>query len=257
LSVYNLPNETDLQKLAQFFPNVTVLHISWNDDLRDNNLSIDLRPINSMGKLRKFETNYMSEEMFAQLESNQMQEFRMTFQVNPFPNYTRAAFMDDSFEEPLPNEILESRSANWKKFVNNNCQLQVLDLPDTKIHLELLRITLEKLPLLKSLRITVDGCNYSLAQYHREYEHSIDFEEYQEAYVLEQAKKTAKLIKKHYDRFDLLELKLEDDGEHVVEYLKKFYPKVKIEMRSYDDKSQEDKSLEDYAKSFKLVILMY
>jgi hypothetical protein len=54
-----------------------------------------------------------------------------------------------------------------------------------------------------------------------------------------------------------LELKLEDDGEHVVEYLKKFYPNVEIEMRSYDDTSQEDKSLEDYEKSFKLVILMY
>jgi hypothetical protein len=256
MSIYNLPNETDLQKLPQFFPNLTDLYISWDYDSIDNNLFMNLTPIKSMKKLRKFETTYMSEEMFAELELKQMQEFHMTtFWVHPFPNYTEEAFMDDSFDEPLPNEILESRSTSWKSFVNNNCQLQVLDMPNLKIHLELLQITLEKLPLLKSLRACVDGCNYSLAKYQPEYEHSVDFEEYQEAYVKEQAKKTAKLIKKHYDRFDLLVLKLEDDGEHVMDFLKK-YPKVKVEMRSYDD-TQREKSLEHYEKPFKLVIKMY
>jgi hypothetical protein len=164
--------------------------------------------------------------------------------------------MDDSFDEPLPNEILETRSASWKSFVNNNCQLEVLDMPNIKIPLELVQITLESLPLLKKLRVRVDGCNYSSAQYRPEHEHSIDFEDYQEAYDKEQAEKTAKLIEKHYDRFDLLELKLEDDGEHVVNHLEKHYPKVETEMRSYDE-TQREKSLEDYEKPFQLVILMY
>jgi hypothetical protein len=260
LNVFSLPNETDLQKLPQFFPNVTDLYISWDDDSIDDNSSTNLRPINSMQKLRNFETNYMTEEMFSQLELKQMEDFRMPyfFGENPFPNYTEAAFMDDTFNEPLPNEILEGRSASWRSFVNNNCQLEVLDLPDIKIHLELLQIALEKLPLLESLRVIVNGCNYSSARYQPEYEHSIDldFEDYKKAYVIEQAKKTAKLIGENYDRFDLLVLKLEDDGEHVVNYLKKYYSNVKIEMQSYDE-TQEDKSLEDYEKSFKLVIKMY
>jgi hypothetical protein len=223
------------------------LYISWDDD----ELSEDLKPINLMQKLRKFETDYMSEEMFAQLELNQLQDFRIySSGVDPLQNYSD--FLDDDFDEALPREILESRSASWKSFVNNNCQLEVLDLPDISISLELLQITLENLPFLKSLRVRVDGCNYSTIKFQPKY----DFEEYQVGYVIEQSKKAAKLIGENYDRFEHLLLKLEEDGCFVTEHLEKYYSNVKIEMRSYDE-TQREKSLEEIEKSFKLVILMY
>jgi hypothetical protein len=231
LTIMNPPNETDLQKLSNFFPNVTNLQIYW-DYYSINNLSINLRPIRSMQKIRKFEISYMTEEMFAQLELKQMQEFYLTcYGTDPFPSYTDTVSVNDNFEEVLPNEILESRSASWRAFVNNNCQLKVLDLLDISFPMELLQITLENLPLLKSLRVRVAGYNYSFAKYQPEF----DYEEYKEAYGKEQAEKTAKSIGENYDRFEHLILKLEDDGEHVVEHLKKYYPKVKTEKRTYDE----------------------
>jgi hypothetical protein len=248
----NSPIETDLRKLPIFFPNVTDLEICWFYDSGDyNNFTADITPINSMKKLRKFETDYMNEEMLTQLELKEMQEFNMSFGVISFPDYSD--LLDDSFDEALPNEILETRSASWRTFVNNNCQLEVLDLDNVSIPLELLQITLENFSLLKSLRVNVNGCNYSSANYQPEF----DIEEYKEIYVKEQAEKTANLIGENYDRFEHFLLKLEeDDGEHIISHLKKNYPNVRIEKRTYDE-IQEDKSLRASEKSLKLVILCH
>jgi hypothetical protein len=247
------PTETDLQKLPHFFPNVTNLEFTWFYDSEEHyDFPIDLTPINSMKKLRNFKTDYMSEEMLTRLELKQMQEFRMSlFGVISYPDYSD--ILEDSLDEALLNDNLETRSASWKNFVNNNCQLEVLDLSSTCIPMELLQIALESLPLLKSLRVRVDGCNYSSAQ--NDPEHSIDFEEYKEIYVKEQAKKTANLIGDNYNRFEDLVLKLEDDGERVVDHLKKYYPKVRVENRTYDE-IQRDRSLRASKKPLKLVILV-
>ncbi len=239
------PTETNFKKLPHFFPNVTNLEIFWfyDSELFDN-FSVDLTPINSMSKIRKFETDYMSEEMLTQLELKEMREFSG---VISYPDYSD--ILEESFDEPLPNDNLESRSASWEIFTNNNCQLEVLYL--SYIPMELLQIALESLPLLKSLRACVDGCNYSSAQFQPE----CTFEEYKEAYVPEQAKKTAKLIGKHYDRFEHLVLKLLQDGNHIINHLKKYHPYVKTEKRTYDE-IQRDRSLQARKKPLKLVILL-
>jgi hypothetical protein len=206
----------NLQKLPQFFPNVTNLKIYWDYDSIDDNLSF-------------------TEEMFAQLGLKKMLKFHVNSNgTNLFPDYTHSTFMDDNLEEVLPNEILESRSASWRAFVNNNCQLQVLNMSGTCIPMELLQIALESLPLLKNLRVRVDGCNYSLANYQPEY----TFDEYDEIYIEQQAEKTANLIGDNYDRFEELVLKLENEGGHVVEHLQNNYPNVIIEnqtKRTYDE----------------------
>jgi hypothetical protein len=242
------PIETDLQKLPKFFPNVTNLEITWDYSSIDNNMSMNLRSINLMQTVRDFSINYMTEEMLIQLGLKQMQEFHLTScRVNPFPSYFDTAFMNQGFVEPLPSEILESRSTSWSTFVNNNCQLKVLDVTGSSIQLELLQITLENLPLLKSLRISVDGCNYSSAQYQPEY----TFGQFHEIYVKEQAEKTANLIGEHYDRFEKLELKLQG-GELVVDHLRKNYPNVRIEkqtMRIYGEIQRE--------KLMKVIILCH
>jgi hypothetical protein len=96
LTIYIPPTRADLQKLPNSFPNITDLHIYWD---------------------------YKSEQILAKLELKKMLKFHLTsFGVDPFPNYYY--FTDDSLDEaPLPSEILETRSACWKAFVNNNCQL--------------------------------------------------------------------------------------------------------------------------------------
>jgi hypothetical protein len=253
LTIIDPPNGADLQKLANFFPNVTDLQIGWenNIDIDTDNVAINLKPINSMKKIRSLSIDYLTEEMFAQLDLKQMMEFRMDwFGSNPFIIYSDYAFLDEEFDVDvaLPIEILEGRSTNWRTFINNNCQLEILHMPEARIPMELLQITLENLPLLKNLSMMVDDCNFSLAHYNpSEY----TFDEYLEIYVKEQAVKTAKLIGENYDRFEHLHLVLHDRGEHVVKHLVENYPKVKVEKRTSGD--WRDKSLKD-GKPCKIII---
>jgi hypothetical protein len=129
--------------------------------------------------------------------------------------------------------------------------LKALDITESSIPLELLQITLKNFPLLKSLRLKVDGCNFSSADYNPDY----SFGEYLNYYEKEQAEKTAQLIGENYDRFEHIMLTLCDGGEHIINYLQKHYPNVRIEQRTQDEIWNE-KSLKASEKSLKIVILL-
>jgi hypothetical protein len=245
------PSPEDLKKLPTLFPNVTDLTIHWEEDELDpDNFYMDLKSINSMKKLKKFEMDYLTEAMFAELDLNELQEFRMTLEeASPFTEYS--GFWNEDSDELVPNEILEDRSTNWRTFVNNNRQLVILDMSESTIPVELLQIMLENLSLLKKLRVRVSGCNFSSAKYRPEY----TFEDYLELYIKKQAKKTAKLIGENYDRLEHFMLVLYEGGWHIAKYLKKYYPNVRIEKRAQDDISSSE-LLRENKKSLKVVILL-
>jgi hypothetical protein len=244
------PSPEDLKILPTLFPNVTDLTIHREEDELDpDDFYMDLKSINSMKKLKKFEMDYLTEEMFAELELNELQEFRMTEDASPFTEYS--GFWNEFSNELVDNEILEDRSTNWRTFVNNNRQLVILDMSESTFPVELLQITLENLPLLKRLRGGVSGFNFSSAKYRPEY----TFEDYLKLYIKKQAKKTAKLIGENYDRLEHFLLILYEGGWHIAKYLKKYYPNVRIEKRAQYEISNYE-LLRESEKSSKKIILL-
>jgi hypothetical protein len=186
LTIKNLNPEADLKSLPKFFPNVSDLKIySLVDEF-----AVDLKPINSMTKIRKLEIEYILEEMLVQLELKEMREFLV-------------------FEE---SEFIQL--ASWKTFIENNSKLEILHMPYCKIGLQHLLDTLENLPLLKSLELTVDGFTDFLARYDKEH-----------------AEKAAKLIGENYHRFEHLKLEFYDASgieRNILDFLGKYYPGVKL-----------------------------
>jgi hypothetical protein len=84
-------------------------------------------------------------------------------------------------------------------------------------------ITLENLQLLKSLELTVYGCEFI-------YLHYEDREEYSEEYKKDQAEEAAKLIGENYDQLQHLKLVFEDDliRTTILNKLEEHYPGVKL-----------------------------
>jgi hypothetical protein len=207
LIIMDPPHErADLTSLPKFFPNVTDLKITrLDDDVYMEPVHpyfLNLQPVNSM-KIRKLDIYYMSEEMLAQLELKEMREFRMSEIVST-----------DGEEED------EFSLENWTTFINNNCQLEVLHLLECKMSVEQLQVTLENLPLLKSLEFTVFG----FAAFSENPEYSAD------EYKKEQAEKAAQLIGEKYDRFEHLKLNIScvNIRACILKYLEEHYPGVKL-----------------------------
>jgi hypothetical protein len=194
-----------LKSLSKFFPNVTDLKITWpNVTFTNFPRNVDFSSINSMKKIRKLEIEFASDEMLAQLELKELREFHL------FELYSLRDRDDDDLVDPL---------ANWRTFINNNCQLEVLQVSESKTSVEQLHIALENLPLLKSLECTV---------------HNFDFVpeipgHSSDEYKKEQAEKTARLIAEKYDRLERLKLDFsDDDNNFIFIYLEKKKLDVKL-----------------------------
>jgi hypothetical protein len=186
---------------------------------------MDLKPINSMEKVVEFEMDYLAVGMIGELELKQLRVLRITedFGVVEFEEIDREEFGMD----PL---------AHWRIFINSNRQLEVVDMPDCKVSIEYLRILLENLPLLRSLRLKVDHFNYGflVAADHP----GSSKEENLVRYENEQAEIAAQLIAEKYD--SLNELMLEVwwiAGQQMTEYLKQYHPKVRVSKKKpeFDD----------------------
>jgi hypothetical protein len=82
-------------------------------------------------------------------------------------------------------------------------------------------ITLENLPLLKSLEFTVYGCDFI---------HRLDEDYSSEEYKKDQAEEAAQLIGENYDRLEHLKLDFEDEDIRatIFNYLEEHYPDVKL-----------------------------
>jgi hypothetical protein len=216
LIIQKPPLRADLKPISKFFPNVTDFKIFWKcheDDwirelLDDDRFYMNLQPINSMKMVRKLEIEYVTEEMLAQLELKEMRQLHIKEVISTDDD--DGSEEDDELEDPL---------ANWRTFTENNCQLEVLHVPNSRLSLEKLQNTLENLPLLRSLEFTVYGCDFGDNLSYRN----------RKKYKKEQAIKAAKLIGEVYVRFE--HLKLDFDGfnlinSHIYKHLKKYYPGV-------------------------------
>jgi hypothetical protein len=172
-----------------------------------------------MKKIRKFEMDFVSEEMISQLELKELVMLRIS------KDFRLMDFEGEDFEEH--GEFLIDQLANWKTFIKNNCQLKALHMPDCKLSIEHLQILLENLPLLRYLKVKVDHYNYGFAVAADHHESSR--EEYWAKYEVEQAEKAAKLIGEKYDNFRRLVLKCwSNAGKNLTECLELHQPKVKI-----------------------------
>jgi hypothetical protein len=122
--------------------------------------------------------------------------------------------------------------------------------------MELLQIALEKLRFLKSLRVRMNGCNYSLVKYQPSY----NIEENDEIYIKEQAEKTAKLIGENYERFEHFLLALGPRCWKVLSHREKYYPKVEYcfgEPLNYDEIEYDREFIEATEKPLKVVVLLW
>jgi hypothetical protein len=149
--------DADLKIFPKFFPNVTDLEITWFSnsdedhvgwDFFDYSFEMELSPINSMKQVRKFEIDYMTEEMFDQLKLDQLQELHMSWNLD-------TDFLNEVWDE----DLLQMVNWNWRTFINNHSQLKILYFPYCKVNVEQLQFALENMPLLKSLELTVKGYN--------------------------------------------------------------------------------------------------
>ncbi len=198
-----------LKSLSKFFPNVTDLKITWPVVIFyefPNN--VDFQPINSMKRIRKLEIQFASDEILAQLELKELREFHV------FEVYSLRYRVDDSDDDDLVNPL-----ANWRTFINNHSQLEVLQISESKTSVEQLQIALENLPLLKNLEFTVHNFDF-VSEIPG---HSSD------EYKKEQAEKTARLIAEKYDRLERLKLDFsDDDNNFIFIYLEKKKFDVKL-----------------------------
>jgi hypothetical protein len=210
---------TDFSPLPKLFPNVTDLKITSDDwfyklEIDDDLIYAKLQPINLMKMVRKLEIDYVTDEMLAQLEMKELRELCIKEIV--VPDNGDGSDEDQEIVDPL---------ADWRTFINNNSQLEVLHmLPRCRLSVEKLIITLENLPLLKSLELTVFGFDFSTT---REKISTID----RKKYKTEQAKKAAKLIGECYNRFEHFKLDFDRNSlnSYIHNYLKKYYPGIKLE----------------------------
>jgi hypothetical protein len=191
---------------------------------------VDLQPINSMKMVRKLKIDYLTDEMLARLEMKEMREFHLS---------TIFSTENGRVDELGPDYHLES----WMAFINKHSQLEVLHVPYCCLIFELLQITLENLPLLKSLEMNVKVFDFNFnpvevcdvnpedTEDTDDYSpDSFDWEEYSDKYKNEQAREIVKLIGEKYDSFEHLKLDFEDDPVRtwVLNYLEKNYPGVKL-----------------------------
>jgi hypothetical protein len=206
LIIIDPPHEgADLTSLPKLFPYITDLKITWKDFYfyRDYPYFVDLQPINSMKMIRKLEIEYASDEMLAQLTLKELREFHL-----------KKIASTDGEEDEFSLE-------NWTTFINNNCQLEVLHMSECKMSVEQLQVTMENLPLLKSLEFTVYGCDWLFF---------LRILNSAEEYKKDQAEKTAKLIGENYDRLEHLKLEFDDDliRTTILNYLESHYRGVKL-----------------------------
>jgi hypothetical protein len=171
-----------------------------------------LHAINSMRKIRKLEINRMSEEKLVQLKLYELQELIISEQCT-FIVYNLV----------MNQTTFWNRLHNWRTFTTNHSRLEVLHMRKSKVSIELLQITLENLPLLKSLELTVARYNFAFIERFNN--------NYLAQYKKEQMEKVAKLFGENYGRFKhlLVRILTTVDGKHMANYLKKNYPNVQIE----------------------------
>jgi hypothetical protein len=193
LTIKNLPSGD--KGLPKIFPSVTHLKI------HSSNIFLHLWPINSMTKIRKLEIDYMSELILVELELKEMRELII------------------SRSDPLIH------LASWRTFFKVNCQLETFHMPRCVMPIEYLLVTLENLPLLRSLELTVDGFMAI------EVPAGLCRVEFLARYKKEQVEKTAKLIGENYDSFEHLKLIFCAAWVNriVLEFLEKYYPDVKLQ----------------------------
>jgi hypothetical protein len=205
----------ELKTLSKLFPNVTDLKITW-DCAEDESVKFsccldfkeDLQPINSMKQIRKLEMDYMNEEKLAQLDLKQLQELHVTGWVNDVWNNSDLEF--------------------WSTFISNHSQLSVLHRPYCSLNVEKLQITLENLPLLKSLELGVKDFNFGFLTDRTKFSD----EKFLAQYKKEQVERAAQLIGENYDRFDHLKLYFPEEScgieTDMLDHLKKYYPGVNL-----------------------------
>jgi hypothetical protein len=205
------------RSFPKFFPNVTDLKITWPSvtfyKFHLQAFNVDLKSINSMKKIRKLEIELTSDEMLTQLKLKELRELHVT-EFYSLRDYDDDDSDDDDLGHPL---------ADWRKFINNNSQLEVLCMSECKMSVEQLQIALENLPLLKSLEFTVYGCNKALLSENPEISAA--------KYKKEQAEKTARLIGEKYDRLEHLKLNFEPISgikRMILNFLGKYYPSVEL-----------------------------
>jgi hypothetical protein len=225
LTIVQPPREADLKMLPKLFPNVADLEITWFSEFDENGFyweffdhrfTLDLQSINSMKQIRKFEIDYMTEEMFDQLKLDQLQELHITEE-------------SDFCREVWDQDLLQMVNWNWRTFISNHSQLKILHIPECNLNVEQLQFALENLPLLKSLEVTVKGENYE--RFPDKLEELFN-NKFVARYKKKQALKMAQLIGENYDRLKHLELNFANyyyDVEAIIQgYLGKHFPAVKF-----------------------------
>jgi hypothetical protein len=211
----------DFKTLSKFFPTVIDLKITWNYDDDDYIVSeffigfeMNLQPIKSMKKIRKFKVDYMDVDMLARLELSQLQELR----VSRFSDFVIQAL--NSIELMTVNLM-------GRTFAQNHSQLKILHIPICRISVEQLQITLEYLRLLESLEVTIQGFNYGFLPYFSLHSDN----EFMNRYKKERAEKAAHLIADNYTRLEHLKLDFANGADHIktvmTNYLKN-YPGVNL-----------------------------
>jgi hypothetical protein len=209
LIIKNTSSGADLKSLPKCFPNVSDLKITWDNynvqAFQSRRFSVDLKPINSMKQIRKLEIDFMSQEMLVELELKEMREFRISKQG------------------------LFWHLDSWKTFIKNHSKLELLHMPRCESSLQHLLVTLEGLPLLKSLESIVSGFIFVLFSPRNNMPKGA-IEEYMVKCRKEQTEKAAKLIGENYHRFEHLNLdfQLTEVNRIVLEFLENYYPGVKL-----------------------------
>jgi hypothetical protein len=226
LIIQKPPTGADFKMFPKFFPNVTNLKIFWAlnsedyivSEMFESRIELDLIPINSMKQIRKFEIDFMTEEMFDQLKLDQLQEFHMSWDLD-----------SDLWDEVWDEDLWQMVNWNWRTFINNHSQLKILHIPKCKVNVEQLQFALENLPLLKSLELTVKGYNYEDTSGILE---ELFDEDFVKQYKTKQALKAAHLIGENYDRLEHFELNFANRFYNIKtiiqDCLEKYFPGVKF-----------------------------
>jgi hypothetical protein len=167
-----------------------------------------------MKQIRKFEMDYMTEEMFGQLKLHQLQELRV---------------IEESFFkiEESDDVNLETVNLNWGSFILNHAQLKIVHMPLCRISVEQFQMMLENLPLLKKLELVVRGFNFG---FFTDFHDDFSDEEYKDLYKMHQAERTALLLGEIYDRLEYLKVAvvLGETRNMIKFYLEKHYFDLKF-----------------------------
>jgi hypothetical protein len=189
------PRDLDFKTIARCFPNVNHLKIGYREICSLEYVE-DYTSIKFMKNLEKLEINGPVINLIKQIESKNLREF-----VCDFKNYRYILYF-------------VHQSEMFKIFVGKHPELESVHLLTTSCALNELKILVNKLPMLKSLKIKIW------------YLGNEEWTESMEKYL--------ELIGKTYERIEQLDLRIEFDKNHndidsFEAIIKKSYPQIQFE----------------------------